>query len=87
MDKIKGLRSLGRGSGKWKTRVTAELTNMTEMLRGVPATGDIWADGELGYHVRSRVPETTMPNDGGGGSSKSMGEGASVGEVDGKWIK
>jgi hypothetical protein len=41
MDKIKGLRSLGRGSGKWKTRVTAELTNMTEMLRGVPATGDI----------------------------------------------
>jgi hypothetical protein len=30
------------------------------------------------------VPETTMPNDGGGGSSKSEGEATLVGEVDGK---
>jgi hypothetical protein len=35
--------------------------------------------GELGHHVRSRVPETTMPNGEGGGSSKSMGGSYAVG--------
>jgi hypothetical protein len=34
MDKIKGLNNPGRGSGKRKTRVTTELTNMTKALRG-----------------------------------------------------
>jgi hypothetical protein len=34
MDKVKGLSSPGRGGGKGKTRVTAELTGMTEALRG-----------------------------------------------------
>jgi hypothetical protein len=40
--------------------------------------------GELGHHVRSRVPETTMTNGVGGGSSKSMGEATLLGEVEGK---
>jgi hypothetical protein len=87
MDKIKGLSSPRRGSGKRKTRVTTELTSMTETLRGAPGIGDIWATGKLGHHVRSRVPETMMPNGGGGGSSKSMGGGLRSGEVDGKWIE
>jgi hypothetical protein len=33
VDKIKGLNSPGRGSGKRKTGVTVELTSMTEALR------------------------------------------------------
>jgi hypothetical protein len=41
MDKIKGLSSPGRGSGKSKTRVTAELTSMTEALRGALCIVDI----------------------------------------------
>jgi hypothetical protein len=41
MDKIKCLNNLGRGSGKRKTRVTAELTIMTEALRGAPGIGDV----------------------------------------------
>jgi hypothetical protein len=41
MDKVKGLSSLGRGGGKGKTRVTAELTSMTEALKGAPGIGDI----------------------------------------------
>jgi hypothetical protein len=41
MDKIKGLSSLGRGSGERKTRVTAELTSMPEALRGSWGIGDI----------------------------------------------
>jgi hypothetical protein len=41
MDKIKGLSSPRRGSGKRKTRVTTELTSMTETLRGAPGIGDI----------------------------------------------
>jgi hypothetical protein len=39
MDKIKGLSSLERGSGKRKA--TTELTSMTEALRGGPSIGDI----------------------------------------------
>jgi hypothetical protein len=31
--------------------------------------------GELGHHSRSRVTLVTMPNGGGGCSSKSMGRG------------
>jgi hypothetical protein len=41
MKKIKGLSSYGHGSGKRKTRVTVELTCMTEALRGAPGIGDI----------------------------------------------
>jgi hypothetical protein len=41
MDKVKGLSSLGRGGGKGKTRVTTELTSMTEALKGAPGIGDI----------------------------------------------
>jgi hypothetical protein len=37
VDKIKGLNSPGRGSGKRKTGVTAELTSMTEALRRAPS--------------------------------------------------
>jgi hypothetical protein len=37
MDKIKGLSS----GGKRKTRVTTELTSMTEALRGTPGIGDV----------------------------------------------
>jgi hypothetical protein len=73
MDKIKGLSSPGCGSGERKTRVTTELTSMTEELRGTLSVEDVWVVGKLRHHVRSKVPETTMPNDGGGGSSKSMG--------------
>jgi hypothetical protein len=40
VDEIKDLSSPGRGSGKRKTRVTVELTSMTEAFRGAPATGD-----------------------------------------------
>jgi hypothetical protein len=40
MDKIKGLSSPGRGSEKRKTPLTAELTSMTEALRGAPGIGD-----------------------------------------------
>jgi hypothetical protein len=39
VDKIKGLNSPGRGSGKRKTRVTTELTSMTEALRRAPSIG------------------------------------------------
>jgi hypothetical protein len=49
-----------------------ELTSMIEALRRTPGIGDVRAAGMLGHHVRSRVPEATMPNDGGGGRSKSM---------------
>jgi hypothetical protein len=42
------------------------------------------SDWKLGHRVRSRMPETTMPNDGGGGSSKSLGVTTLVGEVEGK---
>jgi hypothetical protein len=62
MDKI----GPGRGGGKRKTRKTRVTT---------PGTGDIRTTGKLGHHVRSRVPETTMPDDRVGGSSKSMGGG------------
>jgi hypothetical protein len=41
LDKIKGLSSPKRGSRKRKTRVTTELTSMTEALRGAPGIGDI----------------------------------------------
>jgi hypothetical protein len=41
MNKIKGLSIPKRGSGKRKTRVTTELTSMTELLEGAPAIGDI----------------------------------------------
>jgi hypothetical protein len=37
VDKIKGLNSPGRGSGKRKRGVTAELTGMTEALRRAPS--------------------------------------------------
>jgi hypothetical protein len=37
---------------------------------------------KLGQHVRSRVPETTMPNGGGGGGSNGMEEATLVGEGD-----
>jgi hypothetical protein len=40
MEKIKGLSSPVRGSGKGKTRVTIELTSMTNALRGAPGIGD-----------------------------------------------
>jgi hypothetical protein len=86
MDKIKGLSSPGRGGGKGKTRVMAELTGMTEALRGAPVIGDIWVAGKLRHQVRFRVPETTMSNDGGGGSSKSMG-GGYAGEGSGGQLK
>jgi hypothetical protein len=73
VDKIKGLNSPGRGSGKRKTGVTAELTSMTEALRRAPGIRYVWVAGKLGHDVRSRVPEATVPNGGGGGgSSKSM---------------
>jgi hypothetical protein len=52
--------------------------------RGTPTTRDIRAAGELGHHVRSRVTEATIPNGGGGGGSKSMGEDTPVREVEGK---
>jgi hypothetical protein len=38
MNKIKDLSSPRRGGGKRKARVTAELTSMTEVLRGAPTT-------------------------------------------------
>jgi hypothetical protein len=41
MNNVKGLSCPGRGSGKRKTRVTAELTSMTKVLRGARAIGDI----------------------------------------------
>jgi hypothetical protein len=41
MDKVKGLSSPGRGSGKRNTRVTTELTSMIEALRGTQVIGDI----------------------------------------------
>jgi hypothetical protein len=41
IDKIIGLSSLGRGSGKRKTRVTIELISMIAALRGGPSIGDI----------------------------------------------
>jgi hypothetical protein len=69
------LSSLGRGSGKRKTRVVAELAGMAEVPRGTPTTRDIGATGDLGHHVKSRVTEATMPNGRGGGGSKSMGGG------------
>jgi hypothetical protein len=73
VDKIKGLDSPGRGSGKRKTGVTAELTSMTEALRRAPSIWDVRVAGKLGHDVRSRVPEATVPNGrGGGSSSKSM---------------
>jgi hypothetical protein len=37
VDKIKGLNNPGRGSGKRKTGVTAELTSMTKALRRAPS--------------------------------------------------
>jgi hypothetical protein len=40
VDKIKGLSSPGCGSGKRKTRMTAELTSMTEACRGALGIGD-----------------------------------------------
>jgi hypothetical protein len=84
VDKIKGLSSPRRGSGKRKTRVTTELTSMTKAFRGALGIGDIWSARKLEHHVRSRVPEMTMPNNGGGGSSKSLGAATLVGEVEGK---
>jgi hypothetical protein len=39
VDKIKSLNSPGRGSGKRKTRVVAELTSMTEALRRASSMG------------------------------------------------
>jgi hypothetical protein len=73
VDKIKGLDSPRRGSGKRKTGVTAELTGMTEALRRAPSIWYVGVAGKLGHDVRSRVPEATVPNGGGGGgSSKSM---------------
>jgi hypothetical protein len=39
VDKIKGLSSPGRGSGKRKAGVTTELTSMTEALRRAPSIG------------------------------------------------
>jgi hypothetical protein len=56
IDKIKGLDSPGRGSGKRKTRVMAELTSMKEVLRGALGIRDVRTVGKLGHHVRSRVP-------------------------------
>ena len=38
MNKIKDLSSSRCGGGKRKARVTAELTSMTEVLRGAPTT-------------------------------------------------
>jgi hypothetical protein len=84
MDKIKGLSSSGHGSRERKTRVAAKLTCMTKALRGSLATRYIRATRELGHDIRARVIKMTMPNGGGGGSSKSMGENTSAGEVDGK---
>jgi hypothetical protein len=73
VDKIKGLNSPGRGSGKRKTGVTAKLTSMTEVLRRAPSIGYVRVAGKMGHDVRSRVPEATVPNGGGGGgSSNSM---------------
>jgi hypothetical protein len=73
VDKIKGLNSPGRGSGKRKTGVTAKLTGMTEVLRRASSIWYVRVAGKLGHDVRSRVPEATVPNGGGGGgSSKSM---------------
>jgi hypothetical protein len=69
VDKIKGLNSPGRGSGKRKTRVAAELTSMTEALRRGPSIGYVRVAGKLGHDVRSRVPKATVPNGGGGGGS------------------
>jgi hypothetical protein len=85
VDKIKGLNSPRHGSWKRKTRVMAKLAIITEALRGASSIGDVWAAGKLGHHVRSRVPETTMPNGGGGGSNKSMWCGYTGREVEGKW--
>jgi hypothetical protein len=42
--------------------------------------------GKLRHHVRSRVSETTMPDNRGGGSSKSMG-GSYAGEDSGGQVK
>ena len=39
LGKIKGLNSPGRGSGKRKTGVMAELTSMIEALRRAPSIG------------------------------------------------
>jgi hypothetical protein len=73
VDKIKGLNSLGRGSGKRKTGVTAKLTIMTEVLRRAPSIGYVRVAGKLGHDIRYRVLEATVPNGRGGGvSSKSM---------------
>jgi hypothetical protein len=73
VDKIKGLNNPGRGSGKRKTGVTAELTSMTKALRRAPSIRYVWVAGKLGHGVRFRMPEATVPNGrGGGGSSKSM---------------
>ena len=73
MNKIKGLSSPRRGSGKRKTGVTAKLTGMTEVLRRASSIWYVGVARKLGHDVRSRVPEATVPNGGGGGgSSKSM---------------
>jgi hypothetical protein len=69
VDKIKGLNSPGRGSGKRETWVTAELTSMAEALRRAPSIWDVGVAGKLGHDVRSRVPEAAVPNGGGGGGS------------------
>jgi hypothetical protein len=70
--------------GKRKLRVTTELISMTKGLRGALGIGDIWAPGKLGHHIRSKVPETIMPNDRDGGSSKSMGWGYASGRSGGQ---
>jgi hypothetical protein len=57
---------------------------MIEVPRGTSTTRNIGATRELGHQVRSGVTEETMPNDGGDGGSKSMGEDIPVGEVEGK---
>jgi hypothetical protein len=73
VDKIKGLNSPGRGSGKRKMGVTAKLTSMTEALKRAPSIGYDRVASKLGHDVMSRVPEAMVPNGGGGGgSSKSM---------------
>jgi hypothetical protein len=82
MDKIKGLSSPGHGSRERKTRVAAKLTCMTKAFRGAPAAIYIRATRELGHDIRARVIKMTMPNGGGGGSSKSVGEDKSAG----KWM-
>jgi hypothetical protein len=80
MNKIKGLSSPGRGSGKRKTRLTTELVGMAEVPRGTLTTRDMGVTGELGHHIKFGVTEVTIPKGGGGGGSKSMGEDTLVGE-------